>query len=419
MIIQNLTTFEKKSEYYIQVEVKRKNAEHLLWFSVPAKYKSYLTTCRMDSFLVAMLYHAMVQGENIHLDGTVSEKLLHNINTRVIPIIQSYSSQVRHILVTASKTENALELNSGGVGTGLSGGIDSLAEIQFNLDKRIPNSFRLTHLLFFNVGANGGAKNEFELENVRKVFRLRYDSHKKSASEIGLECIGVDSNIHLFDTCWKHEKIHTFKAAATVLCFQSLFKRYYIASAGWTYYEMIKYAGDYIDVDPCYLETQLLPLLSTESLEIIPGSQEFNRVEKTIALIDYKPAHKYLNVCVSPSLKSTKNCSMCKKCKRTLATLRIIGAEQKFKEAFDLDKYLKQTEKKYFAKLLVGIGLDRFEAQIVSFAEKSNVKLLNYTNIYHVCRIILLLPYELSKPKLRKYRLLRKIKDYINNIKST
>jgi hypothetical protein len=182
---------------------------------------------------------------------------------------------------------------------------------------------------------------------------------------------------------------------------------------------MIKYAGDYIDVDPCYLETQLLPLLSTESLEIIPGSQEFNRVEKTIALIDYKPAHKYLNVCVSPSLKSTKNCSMCKKCKRTLATLRIIGAEQKFKEAFDLDKYLKQTEKKYFAKLLVGIGLDRFEAQIVSFAEKSNVKLLNYTNIYHVCRIILLLPYELSKPKLRKYRLLRKIKDYINNIKST
>ena len=61
-----------------------------IWFSVPRKYESWLTNDRYDGFLVALLYPAMAYGEDIEIDGTVSDRLYHNVKEYVIHILLAY-----------------------------------------------------------------------------------------------------------------------------------------------------------------------------------------------------------------------------------------------------------------------------------------------------------------------------------------
>ena len=64
---------------------------------------------------------------------------------------------------------------------------------------------------------------------------------------------------------------------------------------------------------------------------------EVSRLEKTKALIDYEPAHKFLNVCV----EGVKNDSICFKCVRTMLTLDGLKALDNFNNVFNVLMYRK------------------------------------------------------------------------------
>ena len=72
-----------------------------LWFSLPREHEGALCTTRLDAFLVGLLYPAMYSGEDVHLDGCVSEKLLDNINHYVVPLLQSFSSALKSVAIHA------------------------------------------------------------------------------------------------------------------------------------------------------------------------------------------------------------------------------------------------------------------------------------------------------------------------------
>ena len=71
-----------------------------LWFSVPAKYEHYVCGDLMDGFVVGMLYPAMMYGEDIHVSGPVSERLLFNLNNYAIPLLCDFSSSLKKIKIT-------------------------------------------------------------------------------------------------------------------------------------------------------------------------------------------------------------------------------------------------------------------------------------------------------------------------------
>ena len=87
--------------------------------------------------------------------------------------------------------------------------------------------------------------------------------------------------------------------------------------------------------DMCGIEAALLPLLSTETMDVMLTGGQHTRVEKTRRITLVPDAEEILNVCVSAPSHG-RNCSKCKKCRRTMMTLELHGELQKFHEVFDL-----------------------------------------------------------------------------------
>ncbi len=345
--------------------------ESVLWFSVEKQYEQHISADRYDPFLVGLVYSAMKFGEDIVIEGTVSKKLLHNLNQYVIPLIQSYSPDTKKITIKATHVSSE-NFDGSGVGTGFSGGIDSFHTVYRHYELENDPEFKINSFLFLNVGAHGYDGDEI----TRTKFNNRYDYLRQYPDEVGVEFIAVDSNLPLF-LKWGHQKIHSISGAAGILFLQKYYRRYYYASAGLRYAEAIKYADSYRDIDiGAYSDPIILPLLSTESTELVSDGMSHDRVEKTIDILYYEPVYRYLNVCVSGD-DTHENCSICSKCSRTLMTLNSLGKLEQVSGLFNVEKYKKEAEHTYICRQVHYQDEDPFAKSNVELAEKNNIELPN------------------------------------------
>lgn len=366
-----------------------------LWFSTLKDYEKGVSTDRYDAFLVGLLYPAMEYGEDIYIEGVVSSKLLFNINHYVIPLIQSFSPSCKIIKVKANKVTTD-QYDGQGVGTGFPGGIDSFCTIYDHLELEQDPDYRINSFLFLNVGSHGS---EDEIK-VRAKFHTRYDYLKSFTDEVGLNFIPVDSNLHLFHT--EHRKTSTLTSASGILFMQKLYKKYYYASSGLDYSSVIETASKYRNLNiGVYCDPILLPLLSTESTELIADGTQYTRTGKTIKILDYDPVNRYLNVCVSGE-DTHENCSVCSKCSRTLMTLNSIGKIDEFEHLFDIKKYKEKAEKNYISKQVLNQKKDPFAKDNIELAERKGVKLPNKMHCFFTQELLRLKIWA-SKNKLVKF----------------
>lgn len=123
-----------------------------------------------------------------------------------------------------------------------------------------------------------------------------------------------------------------------IFAIQNHIARYYIPSA--LSYEEIKQASkQYRDYDvACFCESYLVPLLSTQNLELIPDGCQYKRTQKTENIADWEIARKHLNLSCK---KDGINCGYCWKCMRTLAAIEAMGKLEDFADIFDLKAYRK------------------------------------------------------------------------------
>ena len=128
--------------------------------------------------------------------------------------------------------------------------------------------------------------------------------------------------------------------------------------------------------DIAIFDPALLPLLSTESLTLIPDGTQYSRVEKVLNILKYEPVYRYLNVCVSGD-DTHENCSVCSKCSRTLMTLNSMGKLDQFGHLFDIDKYRMVAEKQYVREQVIAQNKDPFAKGNVELAKKNRLKLPN------------------------------------------
>ena len=366
-----------------------------LWFSAPQKYEYGICENQYDAYLVGLLYPAMRCGEDIHIEGRVSKRLLFNINHYAIPLIKSFSPSCKNIKVTATELTN-LNYNGDGVGTVFSGGIDSFCTIYDHLGLENDPDYRINSFLFLNVGAHG-SKSE---DKVRRKFETRYNYLKRFPEEVGLDFIPVDSNLHDFHP-WGHQLTCTLTLASGAMFMQKFYNKYYCASLGWSYLEILEHYKTDLDKDIAMFDPMLLPLLSTESLELISDGNQYTRTEKTLRIIDYGPVKKYLNVCVSGD-DTHENCSVCSKCSRTLMTLNSLDRLEEFNHLFDIEKYKKEAEKKYVRKQVALQNVDPFA--------KGNVELAKYNNIKLPNRLWCLIVWS---PNILKQKMITKLKDVL------
>lgn len=319
--------------------------EKIYFFSVQNEYAEYLISEHADAFVLAVLCTAIETGQDISVEGTVSDSFYYHFKS--LSYLTAKSVNCREAILKAQSIE-PFQFNPNAVGTAFSGGVDSLATfINHRKDNPdCPEAFKITHLTLFSYFAYGR-----EYEKAYPLFIEDANRLQVFADQEQLPLIQVDSNIceliefskHLygFTTCFVHY------ICAGVIVLQKLFKTYLISS-GYTIDKMKASS------DQSYTDQFIARLLSNNDTTITVAEATLNRLEKTRAIAPHTLARKSLNVCWfnqckdtfnwTTSLNGYLNCGDCAKCKRTLATLDILDEVEHFGEVFDLKKYYSQRE---------------------------------------------------------------------------
>ena len=378
-------TESANGQLLLRARVVIQGKESECFYSVPEGHADFADAASSNCFLVGLLYPALRYGEDVHVEGTVSARLLYNLNEYLIPLMAICDSRLKRITVTADATDDAGCDGARAVGTGFSGGIDSFATIYEHFARPTPAGFKLTHLFFFNVGAHGIPKEEGDLDAIERQFRARYEKLKPFADEAALPFVTVNSNVHLFHP-WGHLEVATFATASAILFLQKGIRRYYIASSGHTYRQLWKFLGDGGRPDAIErINMMLLPWLSTESLDLVDDGNLFDRSQKTALVANYPPAAKYLNVCYGHDTLDT-NCSVCPKCARTLLTLEILGKLETFRDVFDIPKYRREVRRRLIAETVVSERRNLFAEHLMDLAREHGFDMRREVNMLDLFR---------------------------------
>ena len=332
-------------ENYPPVEWQEDNAG--LWFAVPLEYKDSLCADRGDAFVVAMLWYAMVTESDIVCEAPVSEKMAFGIKHYLVPaLMKEEKGYNRHIKLICNTT-NVPIANKGGVGTGMSCGVDSIYTLDLFSRSDVPNKYRLTHLTYFNMGAifhpNRATKKVYSMkefyETTDNMSLEKLQNAQAVADMSSLPLLYVKSNMDSDYYRGAYGDTGVYRNCACVLAVAGLFSLYYCSSGGSNAFDLS------LDKGSEYYEALLCDVFSTESLTFMLSDYD-TRLEKMEVLKNNKAAQDYLDVCFC-----FNSCGECSKCLRTLVTLDILGVVDKFGKVFDIEKY-KTNRKSAFVWLL-------------------------------------------------------------------
>ena len=251
------------TEAFMECDIIVGSKKIKIYYSTPIEFEKYLLHERADSFLLAILQFAMKEGEDIMVNGPVSEKLYFNLTTHVIPLLASalghskitiHAKQLDNTVYSASETHSPL------VGTGCSLGVDSFSTILYYSSDRIPASYRVNCFTLFNVGANGN-----NIAKATKSFLIDKPMASEYAIFKQMPLVTLSSNIGILYEGWNFALCHHTRNAGAVLALQKLFAKYIYASSYPSTDLRIS------SVDPSHFETALLPYLGTENPEVFIG----------------------------------------------------------------------------------------------------------------------------------------------------
>ena len=305
-----------------------------IYFEVENEYAKYLCYERGDAFLIGLLNWAMRHGHDIKSVAPITEELLYNINKFLIPSLTKYDKALTPIKIVADMESEPIK-NAGGVGTGISCGIDSLYAIHNNYKSEY-KGMSLTHLCINSVGSFHNGYKEYGVDKARNEI---YERAQRLADEIGLPLIKSMSNIkEEFEIYFEHG--HTYYSMFAVYCMQKLWKIYYYGSSGRDFSAFS--LKDNSKNSTALYELLSLPCFSTHNLHLYSDGGAVTRMDKTLAIADDKLTQKYLHVCCTKG----ENCNVCLKCRRTLLTLDLLGKLENFKDVFDIE-YYKNHKKEY------------------------------------------------------------------------
>lgn len=303
------------------------------WFSVETEYGAYLVDDRLDAFVVGFLTTAMRLGQDIVCQAPISRRLYYQITEYLIPAMAANMEIYHPISIHAPLTDAPLSCEKA-VGTGWTGGVDSLYTLMTHLHAQEP-SRRLSHLLVANVGTLEGDDTRNSLRHMTEKARSGI------AGELGLSVVSVDSNLQELQK-ENYLAVAGFRLPAAVLSLQKLFGVFY-NSAG---YEFNRFA--FVQENSAYYELLPLSCFETDTTVLYSTGGQVTRIRKLKELSEYPLAHKYLHPCI---YVRRKNCGSCGKCVRTMGALYALGTLDRFGEVFDVERFHREKDD-YLANIL-------------------------------------------------------------------
>jgi hypothetical protein len=385
---------QKDGQAVYQVAVDSLKGPESLWYALPKSFASLLSDSS-DASVVALLIPAMADGEDIHINGSISEKLYYNLSGLYQKILQMIIPSLHQIKIHPKAIRSTQSSRALGVATGFSAGIDSYSVLVDHYFEEKLEGFKVSHLLYNNVGSHGSGGTQLFEKRARRLQPL--------AERMGLPFLMVNSNLNSFyGRGLNFQLTHTPRNASVALLLQNGVGRFLYASA-YSYSDV--FVGPTYDM--AYSDPITLPLLSTENLDAFSVGSNSSRVEKTLRVANVPESYSSLDICVIADHVGEKvNCSECWKCLRTMATLEISGLQERYSAVFDLGKY-KSQRIMYFAILLD--SSDPLLREIVKFAKDRKYKfpilsyLVHYLHIYPINRLFKTIFYYLADMVKKNY----------------
>lgn len=349
----------------ITSDFQRKDSYDTMWIAVKNKNAHMLTTDSYNAFLLYPLYMAMYYKSDLHLHGQVSKTLYNNVNSYLQSILTSFSDELHRVNVIVDGF-GEVEGNHDIVGTGISGGVDSLSTIYAHYVKETDPKKKINGLFMLNWGWHG----EPDDPAARIFYEERWADMRATADDIGLPFYEVDSNVGSFLRLG--DKNSYFKIYSCIFALEKAIGKYYISSS-LSYQEILKWNWSSRDRDWSeYADPYAIPLLRSERLELISDGCQYKRTEKTELISNWSVARKHLNVCCKND--SSKNCSVCHKCLRTLMPLEAMGKLDYFSDVFNIEAYKKVAfESK--CKLAIQSERDPFARDNIQYCRMKELKI--------------------------------------------
>lgn len=315
-----------------------------LWFAVDNSQGKYVSIGLADAFVVALLPSAMRGGHEIVCEDAMSERLYYQLSDCLIPALSFVSDIYHPVRIRASLTSQSRR-NAGAVGTGFSGGVDSLYTIMRHGKKC---EYPLTHLAVFNSGV-------FEGEESRDTFEESCRRAGYFAEQLNLKTVFVDTNFQEV-LPERFLDVYSFRNLACALALQRLFSVYLLSSG----HDAANFSFDFRNSATFDLLT--INCISTESTFFYLSGAETKRSEKLRALADWERSWKWLHPCIY-GMAGDYNCGHCKKCTRDQTTLYALGKLEKFGNVFRIEEYKKSLPQR-FAFVLANSGNHLFDETI-------------------------------------------------------
>ena len=332
-------------------------------------YKSYLFET-YDSFLINILPMAMVKGEDIYIDGSISRKLFFNIENYLMDILYIMIPNAKKIRITA---KNLLDYNLSDqklkdriISSPLSCGVDSL----FTLEKHYFLQKEKKNKISFVINSFSGAHADLD------IYKNRLINIKQYVQKTSLSIIEVETNFASFNKI-NHRLSHVFRNLSVPLIFQKLIKRYLYPSTFSYLNTLLKN-----NMETCQFDPVILPLISTELIDLVSDGAERSRVSKTEIICKNKLSQMHLDVCTNSDYMKSKNkkinCSYCSKCLRTLLALESHDCLNEFENVFNIKKY-KKLKTSFIQQIKTSTHPNDIE--IYDFIKTKNKSILNEKKI--------------------------------------
>lgn len=371
IVVSRPVVRKENEEVVISAQVKSGSLPAELWFSYPLEYYECIDEESADWLLAGLLVPAMLSGEDLNLTGSVSSLLLHSAQTELQQVLSIQNKNLKPIRICGNiSTVSRREIGSG-IATAFSAGIDTFATL--SLIEHSNHS--LTHLTSFNVGAHGSGDPARQL-HLRYRSRLEeYCAYTSHAS------LSVDSNLQEFyqSKFVNHIRTHTIKNVAAMMPIQKNFGIYFYSSS-YDYRSIgVKNVFDISFTDPI-----ILPLLSTENMQVRAYGTSLSRLEKIRLVSELKDSYIYLDVCVDSAEKrlgQTKiNCGICWKCARTILTLKLLNKDYLYSDIFDFQAFESNKEAMIYGwamKMLTesfpGAGINPNDGDVLTLAQSLGI----------------------------------------------
>ena len=330
------------------------NRRTTLWFGVDSTQEEYLTLGRADAFVMAVLPCAMRGRHEIVCEDPMSERLHHQLVNGLIPALSFAGERYHLIKITAPLTTEQIP-NHGAVGTGFSGGVDSLYTI---MKHDAASEFPLTHIAVF-------PRRFYD----KSIFLQLCRHGSGFAQELDLKQVYLDSNMGqvLKET---YSEVYSFRNYACALALQGLFS-FYLLSSGKSVWEF-KFDFDHVS----YYDPLTVNCTSTESLSFYLSGAETTRAKKLEALTAWEPSCRWLHPCTNV-LPGGFNCGRCRKCCCDLTVLYALGELDRYRSVFDVDDYLSRFPQRI--GLLLSIENNRHCIDALQALKERNIAIPDYS----------------------------------------